>query len=339
MKTFSPVRRLDFGRIRLSAALLLLMLPGLAAAAPDTRRSTMKTLCLGRHLVEVPSDSELKIGYEYAGGPVVTQRNVDRDRFLDLVAEQERRLKATQHRAGGTMLVQRAEPTADSVLLTSWSSPTSRRIHAQDFYLHVPAQRVLYHFTGQSDETRLQGAVDYYRTLGGAVRYRDAAEIPKEAGFCIDSGFIARNKLGKEGFTAGIRARAYPSVSMTLTAYVTGKPDADLLTRVGNVPPGYAKAAAQMKPLRRGQEDIGPFRGQELLVRADAEGKRSYEFLWETQGKANSLGFPFISLELSTTGKSDAKGKIVDAPFKSDEEAIGYWDSVLKTLRLRPGAA
>jgi hypothetical protein len=121
-------------------------------------------------------------------------------------------------------------------------------------------------------------------------------------------------------------------------SHVTGKPDIELLSRVSWVPPGYEGAVASMKTLRRGPHEIGPIHGQELLISSDDGSRRSYEFLWESQGRRASIEHPFLSLRLTTTDESDANGEILDTPFSDDVEALEFWDAILTSLRLRPGA-
>nr|WP_310233834.1 T6SS immunity protein Tli4 family protein [Luteimonas terrae] len=121
-------------------------------------------------------------------------------------------------------------------------------------------------------------------------------------------------------------------------SYMKGKPDRELLERASSIPPGYEEVAARMNTMRAAPRQVGSVRGQELLVRGDGAGKTSYEFLWEYQGEANSLERPFLSLQLSTTAKSDDDGEVIDAPLESDEAAIAAWNGVLDTLRIRPGA-
>jgi len=43
-------------------------------------------------------------------------------------------------------------------------------------------------------------------------------------------------------------------------------------------------------------------------------------------------------LRISTTDEDDGDGEIMDAPFRDDSETLALWDSILSTLRLRPGA-
>ncbi len=176
------------------------------------------------------------------------------------------------------------------------------------------------------------------RRLSRNLSYRAAGEVPTAPGFCIDQGLVTLSKLNKEEVTAGIRIRGMPGLSLGFMSYVTGAPDKPLLRRNSRIPPGYEGTAAGMKTLRRGDRNIGPIKGQELLVRGDAGGKRSYEFLWESQGEKASIEHPFLSLRMSTTDETDENGEIMDAPFNDDAEALALWDSILGTLRLRPGA-
>ena len=49
-----------------------------------------------------------------------------------------------------------------------------------------------------------------------------------------------------------------------------------------------------MRNLRRGERNVGPIQGQEILAHAEDGGRKMYAFLWESQGRAESLQFPFL---------------------------------------------
>ena len=89
-----------------------------------------------------------------------------------------------------------------------------------------------------------------------------------------------------------------------------------------------------MRNLRRGERRVGTLEGQQILARADDDGTRAYAFLWESQGAPASLAQPFVSLEMvvdpGTAGGAPA--------FGTDADALRFWDRVLDSLRLRPGA-
>lgn len=296
------------------------------------------TICLGRYLIDAPRGASIKATYKYGGNIVETLRGINKDKFEARVAARESELKRSPHTGGGTLFVARTEFSPTKISLSSWASQNSRLVHLNETYSFIPETAVAYYSKGESSARYQQRSLELRNALSNAFRYRAATEIPKDPGFCIDLGLIARSKLNNEEFRAGLHLKDYPSINISLNSYVTGKPDIDLLERSSHTPPGFEQAIAGMKVLRRGNRNVGMATGQELLVRGESNGKRSYEFLWESQGRASSIEFPFTSLQLSTTSASDDKGEVIDAPFKSDEEALQLWDSLLSTLRPRPGA-
>lgn len=292
------------------------------------------THCFGRFLVNVPADATVKAGYRFAGDEVTTIGGVDATRFRAMVDARERELSGAKRSDGGSMLLQRVGLDADAEVLSSWKTPSSRLTHLQDLYVHVPEQRVAYHVRGESLASSQAQALTYLRSLRSSFRYRESTGRPTEAGFCIERGLIARSKLNEEEVSVGMRPRSLPGVSLTLTTYVTAKPDKPLLDRMSSLPAEYRRIEAAMRNLRRGERQVGVLKGQQILGRADDGGKRAYAFLWESQGVPKSLAQPFVSLEM-VVDPTNADG----APaFRTDEEALRFWDEVLDSLRLRPGA-
>lgn len=291
----------------------------------------MKTLCVGRFLIDVPANTTISPGYVYAKKDVETTTGVSSAAFSQTVSRREAELRAAKHSVAGNLLVTTTRMDDDAVLVTSWRGESSKLIHQQDFYVLDPEHRVQYHLTSETDAARLPEAIENYRALRPRISYRDPSAIPRTAGFCIDSGFIAGDRINTEEITIGMRPRTYPGVRMTLMSYVTGKPDRPLLQRASDVPPAYAAAEMRMRKLRRGERDIGPIQGQEILAHAKEDGKQAYAFLWESQGQAESLQSPFLSFQLMTE-ETEGKG------FSDDAQALGLWDQVLGSLRLRPGA-
>ena len=299
-----------------------------------------KSHCLGRHLVDLPADAQVRGSYTFARADVKTHRSISMEQFERKVSARENELRGALHNDSGNMFVGRREIAETQVSLASWFSPASRMMYRYELFSYFPGQQVLYVFDGggSASEGALSSAYEFQQSLAESIRFRAVGEVPTEPGFCIDSGLIQRSKFNREEVTATIRLRQYPSVTLTFMSYVTGNPDRELLRRASTIPPGYEEVAAQMQTLRRGNRNLGQVKGQELLVRGDGDGKKAYEFLWESQGQADSLEYPFLSLQLSTTGESDAEGEVIDAPFDSNEEAMALWDEILGSLRLRPGA-
>ncbi|NMM26714.1 MAG: hypothetical protein HHJ12_05340 [Glaciimonas sp.] len=334
---------------RKTAIAALLALCGCTATYSDTQERTKainmsqdnihtKTHCLGRYLIDLNADVVVDAYFVYAKGKVETRLNFLKSDFERLVSNRETTLKNTPHDKGGSMFVGRTELAPNRILIQSWTdSVTSKTMHVNEKYVYIPEKRTLFFRKTDSDASARSNTIDLAKRIAGSYQYRNPDEIPSGVGFCINSGLMADNNLNSEEVKAAFHFKQYPSVSVYFNSYVTGNPDTELLDRLGGLPASLMQAAAGMTSLRRGNRNLGPVKGQELLVRASAEGKRSYEFLWESQGRDSSIEFPFISLKLTTTAETD-NGKIVDAPFKTDAEALQFWDAILQTLRLRPGA-
>lgn len=330
---------------RLSATTLLLFFSfGAAGTFKEDKKMTQipiqerKTHCLGRHLLDLPANATLDARYTVGDSKVETLHGLSERELKHMLAAREGELSTKQHDEMGRMLVDRKNISPDRVLITSWVSPNSRYLHKMELYSLFPEARVLQKIVGETSPEYFEKGVQYFSSLSQALRYRGAAEVPTEAGFCINFGVVMRSVLNKEETSATIRISGLPGLTFNYMAYVTGKPDRELLRRVASAPPAYEGTRSGMKMLRRGERNVGSIKGQELLVRGDASGKHSYEFLWESQGQRASLEHPFLSLRMTTTDESDENGEIMDAPFESDAEAMALWDSIIGSLRLRPGA-
>lgn len=296
------------------------------------------TYCLGRHLLDAPRVATMDARFKVGDASVKTRRGVTDRLFREMLAAREAELSARPHREMGSMLVGKEEISADRVLITSWVSPNSVRMQEMELYSFFRETGIVQVTSGKSDEEYQRENRQYTVDLANSIRTRAQGEIPTEAGFCINYGILLGSDLNQEEAAASMRISGLPGLTFAYMSYVTGEPDKPLLRRVSGTPPGYEGTSAGIKTLRRGDRKIGAINGQELLVRGNAGGKKSYEFLWESQGQEDSIEHPFLSLRMTTTDETDEKGEIMDAPFANDAEALALWDSILGSLRLRPGA-
>lgn len=328
--------------MKIVAGVLLALIAGSAGNNERNRtvegKRQLETHCFGRHLIDLPAGGVLEGRYTYMNSRIEVMEKTSTPAFEALVRSKAAELKNAEHARGGDMLVARNEFGPGKVELVSWSSRASRIGHRSQLFVHSEPQKLVFAFTGEGSADRLAEFTQLSRSLAESIRYRDGAQIPTEPGFCFDRGFARGMELTDEGVAATVEVPGFPTVTISLDTYVTGKPDQPLLSRVARVPSMLLSALNGTRTLRRGTRNIGRIQGQELLVRASEDGKRSYEFLWESQGQANSIEFPFMSLQLSTSTETDARGEVNDAPFSRDEEALALWDSMLDSIRIRPGA-
>lgn len=294
--------------------------------------------CLGRYLVDLPLGSNVSGRYKSFNNEIEVVRGETRQAYRGRVESREAGLRSTRHNRGGGMLVDARQYSPTQRELVSWFSEDSRLIHRYELFSYHESPNVTFVMSSDGDANRVDEMREFGERLARSIRYRASRDVPTDPGFCFQDGFMKGALVNTEEVAAALRVPGYPTVTLSYDSYVTGNPDKPLLSRVPLVPAMLISLLDGTSTLRRRDRNIGPIKGQELLVRASENGKRSYEFLWESQGQADSIEFPFMSLQLSTSAETDAKGDVIDAPFANDEEALAFWDAILGSVRIRPGA-
>lgn len=66
---------------------------------------------------------------------------------------------------------------------------------------------------------------------------------------------------------------------------------------------------AGMETLRKGKHPVGSLPGEEYLVAGSDKGQRGYTFMWEVQGKEESLTEPNLTAGLAVLERSNENGK------------------------------
>ncbi|MFX5756308.1 T6SS immunity protein Tli4 family protein, partial [Acinetobacter baumannii] len=92
---------------------------------------------------------------------------------------------------------------------------------------------------------------------------------------------------------------------------------------------------AGMETLRKGKHPVGSLPGEEYLVAGSDKGQRGYTFMWEVQGKEESLTEPNLTAGLAVLERSNENGKPPPPAFKSDKEALELWDTIVDSIRVR----
>lgn len=302
-------------------------------------KSPKKSACLGRYLIDIPVDSIVRSSFKFASGILQTKQNLSQSDFQRTIEKREIELKKNLHKKAGNMFVARTELAPNKILIQSLDSSVSTTIHRNETFVYLPENESLYTQTDSSDAESQLNSVAVARRVADLFKYRSTDEIPSGVGFCINNGLIASKALNREEVSASIDFKKYPTISFSINSLVTGSPTEGLISRtdraLANEP---AALLATLTILRKGQRNLGPVQAEEILIRATENGKRTYAFSWKSEGKADSIEFPSIAIKLSTGDKTDANGEAADAPFKTDKEALEFWDGLLNTLRLRPGA-
>ncbi|AZD80747.1 T6SS immunity protein Tli4 family protein [Pseudomonas chlororaphis] len=292
------------------------------------------THCFGRFLIDLPPQAEIRAGY-YLWGDDIEVLDDTSAALAARINQREQELKSQQHDSKGSMFLRQLDFGTGASGLLSWSSEVSSEIYLLDTYLvSQPAWRA-YKWTGKVSADRELRAIEMSTTLARDLRSREPNEIPSEPGFCIDRGYIAGSYFQSERFDIGVTFPEYPGAHFEFTSS-TGAEEDRLLDRASGFLAGAARMVLGIETLRK-REHGGAVPADEYLLASTDKGQRIYTFAWEARGKDDSITEPNISAALGVRERSsDSSGKLPAPPFKSDKEALAFWDTIIGSVRLRP---
>lgn len=328
----------------------------------------MKTLCIGRILMDVPSGTtwEPKASWARIGGASISSRTgVDRAQFEALVESRWRELQDLKTDSGEIPLrvAERVSPGLDRVVF----SYGFERIDGPDAF-GVHGSRIFYDAHGFQwiDGTLVEFSPQLHGKeaiidLMGRTRARRGDEFPNQPGLCLDGVFIA-----------GYYAQAHTESTAWLLELPRGLRARIEVTQVGAPAKSYFERdreslvawadfiANAVKPgetyaghhYRKRQRDVGGLVGDEE-VSGEVEGSEKFGYstdiggLWEYPGDGPAALAPQIRITMGTprfkttyvptpAGGFPRPEDTPDGPFA--EEFFETWDAMIGSVRLRPVA-
>lgn len=305
----------------------------------DTKNETpVRTFCTGRFLIDLPAGSQLSGGnYQYAFARIEAPKTMGKDDFEREVLSRATYLRTTKHDSGAPMLIDIIRPDHNSAILVSWNHDASTVVMSVTGYRWMEGRR--FSFSMKVDDDHHSEGLDAMRKLLFNLRSRPDDDIPSEPGYCFEGGFIANPEWENEEAGIDIDIAGHPDAYVSVWFYPLSRRahSEPLLDRVGGVLQMLGRMATSVHVLRRGERQVGPYKGQEFLVSApNSGGLRGHSFIWETEGEG-TLDTPALKIEL-TTGHHDKNSNAQQTKL-SDAQAIRLWDEVLNSFRLRPTQA
>jgi hypothetical protein len=310
----------------------------------------MKTVCIGRFLIDVPAQSEITVSRERMAGFEIETIEEDDDAFRKRIAARETDIGvqgAGPDRDGGMVEARdlRVPNMVGRVFIYGRSRgyvmEGDRRVDMESVSVeahgHVNGLSFSLSAT-ESSESRAKVAEE----LLARLRVRAEDEIPSVPGFCIWRAVFADPLPAHktEHIAMHIGFSDHPDVALAFVSLPGGNRSRSLLTR-------YADMDAEASPdemlrvskLRSERRVINELAGEEVLERVrELNFATTYGFVWETQGILDDPQQPFLSLELHGGISPQPGGKPVDASLHEDA-VLALWDSISSSIRLRkPGS-
>lgn len=302
----------------------------------------MKTVCVGRFLLDVPEDATVSYrGASLSGWELSSWLEGD-DAFLDRLASLEAKLRMEKNRRDGVSL-ELTKDTRNSysrgrifVFNRDWLNgfEDGKKTVEQvvSILAFVRSHDVTYKFDAK---IRIDRDVDELEKIIGQLRWRGEHEIPEQKGFCFKNGMLVEPLSADLAEYTGIflGLKNHPDLAMAFTTMAGIDPGQTLLQRdaANEIKQKYR---SRFHVLREGPRNLNGIPGEEVLERVDEpNGSTLQGFMWESLGKQDDLYLPSLILEFDTG--HGQPGKPINSSL-SDAEALALWDKISSSLRLRP---
>ena len=308
---------------------------------------TMRTICIGRHLMALPTDLSLSGDVELVYGLDKNFRTVTvevlRDKgnapsFDALVAKQVGKLTASPNEDAPSknMLAGWRKIDDDTVLIRA-----NTEISEQGFFTAlVIVQR------GEAVGLIKADIFDHDKPENIEAKVLAVAKgisfvpDPEKAGkgTCLGPLLIDAGQDG-ERFTLGGRSTKYPELTAELSVdSLVAESDGGLLRRIEKNSGPMTKMGIFYHPVRKGRITLDGRDGEEFLdASKDDHDKMIHLFVAETLiSKPSTFAAPSIDVQLHIGGQVPG-GEYVDASF-NEAQSLALWDAIIKSIRLRPGS-
>lgn len=166
------------------------------------------------------------------------------------------------------------------------------------------------------------------------LRSRGSKEVPTELSFCIDHACITRNSFRDEESGVDVTFLNRPGACFEPRSSM-GSELNSLLGRVDSFVQSMLATVAGVEKLRKGKHPMGSLPGEEYLVVGSGKGQHAYIFMWEVQGKEESLAEPSLTAGLAILERSSEDSKPSPSAFRPDEGVLELWDAIVDSIRVR----
>ena len=326
---------------KVQAAFLNYQVTNMTAEMQDLK---MKPTCVGRFVIDLPADAEVSYrGAMVAGWSIVTYEETD-EQFTARLEERENQLSGQKNERGMPSLESTRQFDGHGVygkvrvFDRQWipglpHEPITEAVKAEAMIrVQKHSFNLSMKYVNDNDLKELTKLVTQFRS-------REENEIPAEAGFCFDGGFITEplKVEQSERTTMFVGLNGHPDVSIALSMIAGITTPKTLLQRDADAPTINANRS-RFHTLQRGARALNGEPGEEILDRVhEFNGNYCHSFRWELiRNKTDNVFTPLMSFELST-GNSQP-GTTVDSSL-TDAHALALWDKMLSSLRVRPVVA
>jgi hypothetical protein len=307
----------------------------------------MKTVCVGRYLVDVPAQAEVSLSNERVAGFEIKMVQESTAAFHDRIAAREADIASRGQATDGTGgLVEARDLRVPGMvgrtfiygLDRGYLMKGDRRIDNEFMSVeaHAHIEGISFSLSAEyADEARAKLA----EAMLARLRLRGDAEIPSFPGFCIRRAIFAEPlPVSKaEHVVMHLGLPNHPDLGMAFASLSGGNSNRGLLTRVAEMDADASPVEMlRVTKLRVGPRKINDLGGEEVLERVrEFNFATTFGFMWETQGVKDDPLQPFLSLELHAGISPEPGSQPADSSLHEDA-VLALWDAISSSIRLRP---
>jgi hypothetical protein len=311
----------------------------------------MKTMCVGRFLIDVPEEAQVEIREARIDGFDISAFHETEEEFQKRVADREAQIKATPDRLGGTKNLESAGDVKTGFGLVGKIFMHSRTVDegtqgnglggVERYRYEGISTEALVHGQGisidLSYENRDLKRIDDLPKLVKQLVANPDNRIPAEPGFCMDRVYVRDplNASQREQIMMFARLPNHPDVEFMLILSAGLKPEEHgVLARTDAADERLTMAERRrITKIRAAPREIGGLAGEELAEQVVEENEaRVHSFWWEVNGTEDNVFVPHLVFKM-TTGNGSRK----PVPSSlSGGAALGLWDKISSSVRLRP---
>lgn len=308
----------------------------------------MRTVCVGRYLVDVPEHAAVSLSGEMISGFAIDTVEETESAFRARMSAREREIKARGAEGPGDGeggLVEARDLQVPGLTGRSFIYGRSRgylmagdrRIEMESVSVEAHAHMNGLTFSLAAKGTEEASAKEAEALLA-RLSVRGEDEIPAVPGFCIWRGIFVEPLPGhkNEHIVFHLGLPGHPDMGLALSSIAGGNTDDGLLARVAVTDAeSGADELLRVTKLRSGKRSINGIEGEEVLERVrELNFTTGYGFMWEAPGVSEDPLQPNLLLNMETGTNPRPGGKPVDSSLHEDA-VLALWDSISSSIRLR----
>lgn len=308
------------------------------ASTPMTQKQMLDTrpLCVGRFLIDVPIGTKV-VGTQttssYAAGTISVQSAVSKAAFKARMEGVEKELRNAPHKTEGSRFSELSRPDDTSYLFRYRKNDVGARVYQIDGYRWT--QSAVFAVNSGSSNDLFQSVLNDVKRGLFAMKSRDTWAIPTQPGFCFDNGFLPGSEASFEATGVQLAFKDYPGLAIFMETRVHTPSPVEEPSLFDRTDAAMKLMESPDKPsvLRRRKDrptSIGA--AEEVLWKHSRDGVYTLNGDVEANGSNRRLDKPDTAFSIVLDPPKDG------SPQPDEDAVIRLWDTVVDSLRLRPGA-